>query len=352
MKEGSEEIDLIELVKFVWLKRVFISKMIVAFLLLGILIAFTSKVEYTATCRLMPESQEGSTPDLGGLGGLAGLAGINLNLSNSGMLTPELYPEIVKSAPFIDVLINTPVYFENRDTTITSFEFFKNVDKPTLFGLVGEYTIGLPGKIKKALSSSNENIVVDYGMVRYTKESWEIYEDYSERLSVAVDSKSGIISISTEMPDPVASARIANLLVEELTRNVTDYKIEKAQINLDFIEERLEDAQSGYEAKQELLAKFSDRNRHITNSLTQTEYDRLQNDMDIAYEVFKGLASQREQAKIKVKEETPVFTILEPVRVPEDKSKPRRLLILIISIFLGFAIGTGYVLFTASPGSY
>jgi LPS O-antigen subunit length determinant protein (WzzB/FepE family) len=51
------------------------------------------------------------------------------------------------------------------------------------------------------------------------------------------------------------------------------------------------------------------------------------------------LATQLEQAKIKVKEETPVFTVLEPVKVPVDKSSPKRLLVLASSLIIGFIVG-------------
>ena len=59
----------------------------------------------------------------------------------------------------------------------------------------------------------------------------------------------------------------------------------------------------------------------------------------MAFEVYKGLATQLEQAKIKVKEETPVFSVLEPVMVPIDKSKPKRKIILGVFIFIGILFG-------------
>jgi hypothetical protein len=59
------------------------------FLVIGLMIAFGSKVEYEASCKLMPENQEGMKSNLGGLGSLAGLAGINLDMGGTGALTPE-----------------------------------------------------------------------------------------------------------------------------------------------------------------------------------------------------------------------------------------------------------------------
>jgi hypothetical protein len=41
------------------------------------------------------------------------------------------------------------------------------------------------------------------------------------------------------------------------------------------------------------------RNRNVVTSLAQAESQRLQNEYNLAFEVYKGLATQLEQAKIK-----------------------------------------------------
>ena len=341
----ENEIDLIELMKLIWARRKFISKVTAFFLVLGIIIAFTSKVEFEASCMLLPQNQETSVPNLKGLGGLASLAGFDISgFSGNYTLAPELYPEIAKSVPFLSKLIHTPIYFENKDTTVSSFDYFKEMDRPSLFGLIAEYTIGMPGKIKKLFSSSDESELKDYDLVRFTKEEWKILKKYKDRLSVEVDSKMGIISVSVEMPDAVASAMIADLLVKELTHIVINYKIEKSQINLEFVEGRFLETKKKYESKQEQIARFTDRNHNMSNSIIQTEYERLQNELNIAFEVYKSLATQLEQAKIKIKDETPIFSVLEPVRVPGNKSKPKRFWIIFGLLFTGGFIGISIVL--------
>lgn len=349
MKKTDDEIDLLELGTVIWSKRIFVFKVGCVFVLLGLIIAFTSKIEYEATCKLMPESQEGIQPDLGGLGSLAGIAGINLNLGSSGSMSPLLYPEIMKSAPFLNELLLTPLYFERLDTTVTSYQYFKEIDSPSLIGLAKSYTLGLPGKIKSLFSTPSDS-VKQYGMLRFTKEDWELVEAYSSRLSISIDDETGIITIVTEMPDAVASAALASLLVEQLTNSVTEYKIEKAKSNLDFVKVQFEEAKEEYQQKQERVARFTDRNRNISNPIIQTEYERLQNEMNISFEVYKALASKLEQAKIKVKEETPVFTVLEPVKIPVDKSKPKRLLILIGMGAFSLTVSISIILFKFLTG--
>eukprot|EP01092_Planopodium_desertum_P010399 TRINITY_DN46163_c0_g3_i2.p1 TRINITY_DN46163_c0_g3~~TRINITY_DN46163_c0_g3_i2.p1 ORF type:complete len:351 (-),score=8.36 TRINITY_DN46163_c0_g3_i2:181-1233(-) len=334
----EDEIDLLELARVIWSKRHLILKGTGIFVVLGVIIAFTSKVEYEASCKLMPESQEGAKGKLGGLGGLAGLAGIDLGLGTTGSLTPQLYPEIVKSIPFQLQLIHTPIRFEKLDSLMSSYTYFTVMDRPSLFGFIAEYTIGLPGKIKGLFAAEEvaPSGPANDDLIRLTKEDWSMVETYRERISVSVDDKTGIITVTTEMPDPYAAARVTDLVVKKLTSEVTNYKVEKAQVNLEFIRERYAEAEKEYEAKQKQVARFTDRNKNITSSMVETEYQRLQNEMNIAFEVYKGLATQLEQAKIKIKEETPVFTVLEPVKVPVDKSRPKRKLILAGFLLTGF----------------
>jgi uncharacterized protein involved in exopolysaccharide biosynthesis len=87
----------------------------------------------------------------------------------------------------------------------------------------------------------------------------------------------------------------------------------------------------------------NDRNRDFTSGLSRIETDRIQTRYTIAFGVFQELSKQLEQAKIQVKKETPVFTIVEPVTVPSEKSKPKKAMILFLWIFLGGIAGVGII---------
>jgi uncharacterized protein involved in exopolysaccharide biosynthesis len=316
----DDEIDLIEVAKTIWAGRKLILKVTGVFLIIGLIIAFGSKVEYEASCKLMPESQEGMKSNLGGLGSLAGLAGINLDLgSGPSVLKPEIYPQVAESAPFLMKAWDKQLRFDKEDTIISSYRYFKEIFKPSLLGYVSKFTIGLPFQIKSWITDSDTQNVNQQGnekLIRLSQKDLELIEMYRERINVEVDKKTGILIISVEMPDPMAAAELAQVCMDLLTEYITEYKISKAHQNFSFIQARYNEAKISFEKNQELLAAFNDRNRNVVTALGQAESQKLQNEYDVAYEVYKGLASQLEQAKIKVKEETPVFTVLEPVKVP------------------------------------
>lgn len=339
----KDEIDLVELSKIIWSKKRFILKTAAASIVLGVLIALTSKVEYEASCKILPEINENGV-ELGGLGSIAGLAGFDLSgIGNQGTLSPELYPQIVKSEPFLNKIINTPIFFQKLDTTVSSFEYFKNRDKPTLVGIIKSYTIGLPGRIKKLVSPKQNALQSQDSIPRYSKEDWTLYEDFADRLFVNVDDETGVIKMKAEIPDPIASAQVVSLIVNHLKDYLTTYSTEKSMVNLTFVQNEFSNSKRVYEEKQNNVAQFTNQNQNMANAIIQAEYQRLQNELDIAFEVYKGLATQLEQAKIQVNQKTPVFAVLEPIRIPEDKSKPRRTLIVLISMILGVFVGIAWV---------
>lgn len=338
----NDEIDLLEIVKMIWAGRRIIYKVMAVFLLLGLIIAFGSKVEYEASCKLMPESQEGSKPNLGGLGSLAGLAGINLDMRSSGALTPELYPEIARSVPFILKIWDEPLHFEKKDTLTTSYIFFREIDRPSFTSLVVKYTVGLYSQIIYRFSSKNkikDNKKDKSKLIRLSKVDNKLLNSFKDRIDVNVDSKSGIISLTTKMPDALAAAELAQLSIDLLTEFISDYKSSKAKSNYDFIHESFKEAEIEFEKSQEKLALFDDHNLNVVTAFAKTEFQRLQNEYNITFEMYKGLATQLEQAKIRVKEETPVFTVLEPIQIPISKSEPKRKIILVIAVLLGLLLG-------------
>jgi len=50
-----------------------------------------------------------------------------------------------------------------------------------------------------------------------------------------------------------------------------------------------------------------------------------------------------EQAKLKVQDQTPVFTVIEPAKVPLIKSKPKGVIIAMGLMFVGAFVGVGVV---------
>ncbi|MEL7146444.1 MAG: Wzz/FepE/Etk N-terminal domain-containing protein [Bacteroidota bacterium] len=338
---NNGEIDLVALVNYFWSNRWFVVKFSSIFVVLGLIIALTSQKQYVTVCRVLPEAV-GSGMKAGGAGisALAGLAGVNLNLGQSETLTPIHYPEIINSAPFLNDLLKEPVYFEKLDTTISTFEYYRDFQKPSLPDILIGYTLGLPGKIKSIFVDKEEPII-DLGkggerrVLSFSENDWETIKAFRDLITVETDYNTGMITVELLYPDRYAVADLTGIMVDKLTEKVTEYKIQKAQQNLDFVQERYDDAQEKYQQCQLAVARYNELNRNLASPTSKIRLQQLNNDLSLALSLYRDLASQLEQAKIKVKYDTPVFTVVQPAIVPIDKEKPKRLLILIGFTFLG-----------------
>jgi uncharacterized protein involved in exopolysaccharide biosynthesis len=353
IKSPSDEIDLIELIRHLWDGRKLIIKITAAFIALGLVIAITSPKQYKVEVRMLPEAKSsnagGASALLSSLGGLGGFA-MPLG-EGADAIGPMLYPDVLKSTPFYLELLRHNVTYKTNDGTldITVFEYLNDYTKNSLISVVMKYTIKLPWTILSWVRSEEEikeeEFVIGHKhLTRITKEQFETIEDLQDKISASIDQKNGIISITTEFGDPLITAQIANFSVEYLSSYITEYRVEKAKTDLLFIQERYSEREKEYLQAQKELAQFRDANRNVQSAAARTEEERLNNKYTLAFNVYNGLAQQLEQAKIKVQEETPVIKILEPVKVPVERSKPKRSLILIVFAFLGGFIGVGYML--------
>jgi hypothetical protein len=341
----TDEIDLIEVFKKLWGERKFVLKVTGVFFVLGLIIAFGTPKEYKAETTLLIETGSGSSVN-GLLQQFGGLAGISLgNQQESGNLNPEIYPQIVQSTPFLVEIMGEEIHSSKLDSSISVYEYLSTQVKPSVIGIVMGYTLGLPGKIiglfKKKVKPDYSLPDLNNTLIKLTNSQEGIMGAIKGRIKLTPDDANGTLKICAEMPDPFAAAELTSITYKYLSKYLVEYKIQKVKTDLDFITKQHAEAKQRYIVCQERLAHFRDANRNVTLASFRTEEERLQNEYLLAFNVFNGLSQQFEQAKLKVQEKTPVLKVIDPVKVPLKKSKPRISLILIGFLFFGGVVGVG-----------
>ncbi len=348
--QSSEEIDLMDLIRKLWVKRRFILSVTTIFLLLGLFIALISPVSYTASCTVVPQSGEGKS---GGLSGVAAMMGVNLGSSamTEGTLSPHIYPEIVKSAPFTLEIMQTPIVTKRSNgKEITLYEYYTNKEyqDKNILGNIKKYTFGLPFVILGSLRNSSPEetaFTTDSGTIYVlNEEEKEVYKVIQNALQVYLNPKEGYVSLSYSFPEAKPAAVITDNLYRTLEKYVATFKSEKLEDNLQFVEESFESARKDFLQAQARLAAFQDANRGLATATARSTEMRLQSEFNISFSVYSELAKQREQARIAVKENQTILTLVNPTVVPHEKSAPRRSIILIGFLFLGIVIACGWVL--------
>lgn len=351
MPVEEQEIDLVELIQKMWINRWLIIKVTSVFVVLGVLVALFSAKVYTASCDIVPDTGKSGNSKMSSL---AALAGVSLGGGEDvTALSPLVYENIMNGTSFRKELMQTKIDFEEVDKPVSFFEYYtsEEYNKPSVLSYIKKYTIGLPFVILNAIRG--EQPEPDYSAIgnnegpmveTLSKDEYDALKILEQCVSLTLDNKNGYVTITTNMPEAVAAAQLAQATVVLLQKYITEFKIAKVQSNLDFIQGRYDEAKKNFEDIQVRRAAFRDANTNTNKYSARVEAEKLDAEYTLAMNLYSELAAQLEQAKIEVKKDTPILTVVRPVTIPYKKSKPQRLQILVAFTFLGVVAGAGLVL--------
>ena len=338
----EQEIDLIELAKQLWSERKFLLKCCSVAVVVGLIVAFSIPKEYTTSVKLAPEVSDPSKK-IGSLGGLAAMAGINLNSQmGADAISPDLYPDVVSSVPFLLELFPVEVQDKKGSFHIPLYEYMSEYQRETWWSSFLQMPFKLIGFIS-GLFSDEEDKEKGVDPYRLTKDQAEVIKILREKISASVDKKTLVISVTVHMQDPLISADITKVVVEKLQSYITNYRTQKVKQDLEFTEKVFAEAKQSYYKSQKAYAAFEDANKNIISASYRTEQERLKNEMSLTFNVYNTLAQKLEQDKLRVQEQTPVYTVIDPATVPLKASSPKKPLLLAGFIFLALFGAAGWL---------
>jgi uncharacterized protein involved in exopolysaccharide biosynthesis len=293
---------------------------------------------------LAPES--GGKSGGGSMGALAAMAGINLG-SSSGedALSPDLYPDIVSSTPFLIELFDVKVKDQKEKIDTTLYAYLKDNQRAPWWSAVVSAPFKALGWTVSLFKEKPEEGDSKLDPFQLTREEAAIADALSKRISISVDKKTGVTTLSVTMQDPLISASLTDTVMHCLQNYITDYRTNKARHDLAFTEKLYGEAKTNYEAAQKKYANFVDANQNIILLSYRAEQERLQNEMNLAYQVYTQVSQQLQMARAKVQEITPVYTVVQPATVPLKPAKPNKMMILIGFMFLAGVGSVGWILF-------
>ena len=338
----EDEIDIMELVRKALKNWKFILKCCGVAAVVGLIAGFSIPKTYTVSATLAPETVSKSGG--GSLSSLAAMAGINLSSSTTAdAFYPELYPQIVSSNPFIVGLFSVPVEFEYKKETVQTdlYTYLKDYTSEPWWNAI----LKLPGKAMGAVMGifrEKEEKVEGYANINpqaLTLEQEKLAKGIRESISITVDKKTSLISISVVTQNPDVAYTLANEVISSLQNFVTDYRTQKSRKDLEYYQSVYDDAKEDYYAAQQKYARYVDANQGVTRQSVMIEQQRLQNESELAFQLYNSCAQQLESAKVMVQKETPVFAEMDPPTRPTRKTAPSKAKILVIMVFLGAVVG-------------
>ncbi|MBD3652404.1 Wzz/FepE/Etk N-terminal domain-containing protein [Kangiella sp.] len=290
----EDEIDLRELFSIIWKGKWLIIAITFVFAVGSVFIALSLPNEYKATALVQP-NDSGSGGKLASLagqfGGLASLAGINLGAGES--TDAVIAMEIMKSWGFAEQFI------KKHDLAVPLFaaeEWTQSTNK-----LVIDEDLYDPQQNKWIRKAPKGKTV--------EPTSWELYEQFKERLSISQDKETGLVSISVTHYSPVIAKQWTDLLVKEINSHMKGRALHEANESIKYLEEQI----------------------------NQTSVAEIRT-------VFSELIQEQHKTKMlaQVSDEY-VFKTVSEAKIPEEKDKPKRTLIVLLSIFLGGFLSVVFV---------
>lgn len=346
-EEEEMTIDWMEYAQKLWNIRKLLIKVFIVASILGVVIAWTTPRNYIVTVTLAPEmTGKGTSRSMANFASMLGISGMGQS-NESDALNVMLYPEIVSSTPFMLDLLDTPIQTMNEEQPDT-----------TLVGYMNEYTSSsLVGTVMSIPSRAIGSVISFFkdekedsrdrkpNAFHLTKEEHKTIKSLRSLITSNVDKKTGVTTISVSMQDPMVAALVTDTVMVKLKEHITHYRVAKAQDDLVFWEKIYEQRKKEYYDWQQKYAEYADANKNVILESVRIEQARLQNEANLAYQIYNQVATQLQNARAKVQEAKPAFAVVEPASVPLKPAGPSRKNILIGIVFFALACTVGWKLF-------
>jgi len=329
LQNRQEEIDLIEVGKVLFLKKRTIIKITSIFFVLSVIYSLVATPYYESTITLYPAGELAEASSM-----LGDLQGIAESFGISGLSGTPIYniPDIINSRR-----LKKEIVLQNWESDLFASKVnliqYWELDKPPLIDL---------GKIKSFILPKKISINPHYS------QTVDAVEVLSELITVN-EENSGLISVSVLMEEPQLASEIANFIAEYVVKFVKEEQQKQAGKNREFVESRLSVSKIDLNNSEENLTNF--RKKHplaLDSPELQQDRGRLIRTIEVNQQVFITLRQQLEIAKIDELKERLLINILDIAEPAIEKARPKRTLIVLLSIISGIMLSSIKILITHS----
>lgn len=332
--DKENEINLTEVLRKIINIRKTIYKAVGIGLVIGLIVAISIPKQYTVKVTLSPEMGSSKSAGLSGLAASFLGSGVSMN-EGTDALNASLSADIASSTPFLLELSKMKVPVSgSREISLSSY---LDEESSPWWG----YVIGFPSMVMSGVKSlfikEDKKIVsnrVNQGIFELSRKELQKIETLKNMIIVTVDKNTSMTSVTVTLQNPKVAAIVADSVVGKLQEYIITYRTSKAKEDCLYLEKLFKERQQEYYIAQKEYANYMDSHDDIILQSVRTEQERLQNDMNLAYQVYSQVANQLQVARAKVQEEKPVFAIVEPAVVPLSPSGISKKIYVLAFVFL------------------
>jgi len=347
MEEQKSSIDYGKLLKDLLKHKKLFCKVLAITFVVACVYAMSLPVYYKCEVTLSPEMS--TTRSSSSLASLASSFGVNLKGmgNNSEALFPTLYPDLMNSTKFLTGLFTIPVTIEGNkkkgepDRTMTYYEYLTTEQKTTWWSAaIGGAKTWFFSLFRDSVPEPDKEV----DPFRLTKRQAAVVKAIDKKIVCDVDKKTMVISIVVTDQNPVICATMADSVKVRLQDAITDYRTSKARVDLEYNKKVYAEALDRLRQVSEEYARFADGNQKAFLQSVRQKQSELEDKLTVQRGICRQLASQVQQAEMRVQEDTPAFTTLQNATVPVKKAGPGRKKILLVFLFLAFLATSAWCL--------
>lgn len=337
IKKSSKEIDIFSILMKVLQNRKTIFLSVLIFAALGIIVALASTKRYTTSVVLAPEVINSNMS--GVLGSVNSMLGLSFSKSSGDAISPEIYPSVMTSTPFLIDLFDVPVTL--KDGVVKSYSAHLAQDyKPAFWEYPKIYVLKLISLFKEKKGGGD-----GINPFHLTEKQSAICDLMKLNIQCVVDQSTSLITVNVRDIDEIVAATMADTVTSRLQEYIIEYRTKKARHDLEYITTLYNQAKDEYINVQAEYAKYSDASTNVVRSRYKIILDNLENEMLLKYNLYSEVAQQLQLAHQRVQERTPVFTVIQPATVSLKASSFSRVGIVLIFCVLGVCAGIAWSMF-------
>jgi len=336
-----------DLIFYYWARKRIILGCIIGFLIAGVLFILLGRSEYQASASIIPEYelQDKVNEVIQSYGLLFGLTG-NVGEKRAPADLLQRYPYMINSLSFQLTLMHKPFHHPAIDSSITFYQYFTEIYRPTALQTLYSYTLGLPATLGGGPNKGVQNLSPTptasqdslAPIIQLSSKEKQVISQLQDRILATYQRRPGLVRIQATMPQPQLAAKLAQLTLQVLQEVAADYKTKKGRLYQKFLKQQLEQANTELINARETLTDFKQAGSQPLNKRME-----LQSRYNFALDYYNTLSQQFERMKLTIQEQLPAFRILDDITVPGHRSSPDRKLIIIFSLLLGGFVGLSWI---------
>jgi hypothetical protein len=180
----------------------------------------------------------------------------------------------------------------------------------------------------------NSKALKNYNFI--SEEDFTLIKAFKVKFSIELNDKDGYIKVMASDENAFISTQLVTLVTRNLQLAIISLRTNKIKELLDYSKKRYDEQKNLFETLQNRLAEFKDSNKNISTAVFFSELQKLESEYVLQQNILIKLASEFNNNKIKLNKDTPIFSVLDEVSVPNERAKPNRTSIVLIYIFFRY----------------